>query len=199
MSNTDGILSVDQISRLLRLYLSWPERLHETGDSEAARFYNWLVAQLDDSSLGETTAGLEGVQQFLKSNPDVIHAGLHFKPAESSDNERKDQRVLTIIEVFVVIYDCASDPSLEGAALRGVMMDMGRNGMHLESKSEIPAGSIVNLTVVRAGSPNTLYNLTGEIRWVSHSADTNHIGILIFNFEDYQRWYNDFSLTFGRA
>lgn len=198
MSDANGTLSVDQTTRLLRLYLSWPERLDEIEDAEAQSFYNWLVAKLDDLSLAETTGGLEGVKQFIIAHLDVIHAAWHSRPV-SSDNERKEQRIPTSTQVFVVIYDCASDPSLEGASLLGIMMDMGRNGMHLESNVEIPAGSIVNLTVVHTGSPDTLYHLTGEVRWLSYSAETKHMGIMIFNFEDYQRWYTDYSLTFGRG
>ena len=197
MSEKNGTISIDQTTRLLRLYLSWPERVEEMGNVEAETFFEWLGAELDASTLVETTGGLAGVKLFLAANADVITAGRDLKPSTSTGNVRKEHRIPTSTQVFVVIYDCNEDTSLEGSAVRGMMIDMGRNGMRLESKVAIPASSIVSMTVAHSGSPINLYHLTGEIRWVSKSADTNHMGVLIFNFEDYQKWESDFLSSFS--
>lgn len=199
MSDNNDVLSIDQTTRLLRLYLSWPERVDELGDAEAERFFEWLGEQLDASSLIETTGGLAGVKQFLNTNVDVIAAGRDLKPSGTTENARKEHRIPTSTQVFVVVYDCTEDTSLEGCALRGMMIDMGRNGMRLESKVAIPASSIVSMTVAHSGTPVSLYHLTGEIRWVSQTAETNHMGVLIFNFEDYQKWESDFLSSFSGA
>ncbi len=193
----DDLLSVDQITSLMRLYLDWPEHVEQTGDAEAERFYEWLGTELDDADLAETTSGLSGIKQFLEDNSDVVYAGRNLKKAEARDANdlREDERIPASTLVFVVIYDCAKDQSLEGTSLRGMMMDMAKNGMRLESKKPIPVGSIVSLTVAHSGTPPgtpiSFSHLTGEVRWVSHAIaaeETNHIGIVIFNIEDYEKW-----------
>ena len=200
MSDDYEGLSVDQITSLMRLYLDWPEHIEQGGDVEAEQFYSWLGNELDDSDLEEITGGLNGVRQFLDENSEVIHAGRYLKNADAhrGDNIREDERIPTSTQVFVVIYDCAKDPSLEGTSLRGMMMDMARNGMRLESKMEIPVGSIVSMTVAHHGTPVTFSHLTGEVRWVSHTTETNHIGVVIFNIEDYKKWRDHFSSTMSK-
>ena len=195
MSDDSNILSVDQTTSLLRLYLDWPEHVLQPGDAEAERFYRWLRSELDDAVLAEITSGLDGIKQFLKDNSDVVYAGRKLKKVEAheANDVREDERIPTSTQVFVVIYDCAKDQSLEGTSLRGMMMDMARNGMRLESKKPIPVGSIVSLTVAHTGTPVTFSHLTGEVRWISHSEETNHIGIVIFKFEDYEKWRDHFS------
>jgi len=203
MSDDNDMLSVDQITSLMRMYLDWPEHVEQTGDAEAERFYEWLGTELDDEVLAETTSGLNGIKQFLKDNSDVVYAGRNLKKTDAytANDVREDERIPTSTQVFVVIYDCAKDQSLEGTSLRGMMMDMARNGMRLESKKPIPVGSIVSLTVAHSGTPPgapvSFSHLTGEVRWVSHAAETNHIGIVIFNIEDYEKWRDHFSSTLG--
>ncbi len=197
MAKADDILSVDQTTRLLRLYLSWP--VH-TSEDEAREFYDWLENELDEKSLAEITGGVEGVELFLKTNSGVIAAGKEIKSAGSvgHNNVRDEERISTNTPVFVVIYDCDKAPSLEGTSLNGMMMDMASNGMRLESEFAIPEGSIVTMTVV-SGSPITLYHLTGEVRWVSHTKKINQTGISIFNIEDYKMWRKRFESSFGQA
>ena len=83
MSDDDGILSVDQITSLMRLYLDWPELVEQTGDAEAEQFYEWLGNELDDVVL--VTGGLNGVKQFLKDNLDVVYAGRNLKKMEAQN------------------------------------------------------------------------------------------------------------------
>jgi PilZ domain len=201
MSDDKDILSVDQVTSLMRLYLDWPEHVEKTGDVEAKRFYQWLASELDESLLAEITGGINGVRHFLSSNTAVVHAGRYLKNADAHNakNVRVDERIPTSTQVFIVIYDCGKDHSLEGTSLRGMMMDMARNGMRLESKIAIPVGSIVSMTVAHTGTPITYSHLTGEVRWVSHTAETNHIGIVIFNIEDYEKWRDHFSSTLGQG
>ena len=193
MSDDNDMLSVDQITSLMRMYLDWPEHVEQTGDAEAERFYEWLGTELDDEVLAETTSGLNGIKQFLKDNSDVVYAGRNLKKTDAytANDVREDERIPTSTQVFVVIYDCAKDQSLEGTSLRGMMVDRAKNGMRLESKKPIPVGSIVSLTVAHNGTPITFSHLTGKVRWTSHAIaaeETNHIGIVIFNIEDYEKW-----------
>ncbi len=194
---SDDSLSVDQITSLMRLYLDWPEYVEQTGDVEAERFYEWLGNELDDLVLVEITGGLNGIKQFLKDNSDVVYAGRNLKKTEThnANNVLEDKRIPTSTQVFVVIHDCNKDQSLEGTSLRGMMMDMTRNGMRMESKMAIPVGSIISMTVAHTGTPLTFSHLTGEVHWISHAEETNHIGIVIFKIEDYEKWRSHFSPT----
>jgi hypothetical protein len=200
MNEADNNLSIDQTARLLRLYLTWPVHSDQPAESEAQEFYNWLVEELDEASLVEITGGVDGVLQFLEANTDVISAGKQAKTAGSEKlrNAREEQRISTVSPVFVVVYDCEKAPLLEGTSLNGMMMDMARNGMRLESDVAVPAGSIVTMTVV-SDSPVTLYHLTGEVRWISHSNEVNQIGISIFDMEDYVLWQKHFAASFGQT
>jgi hypothetical protein len=200
MDKADNNLKIDQTARLLRMYLTWPVHSDQPIESEAQEFYDWLAGELDEEAVAEITGGVDGVVQFLKANPDVISAGKKIKTEETENlkNSREEQRISTITPVFVVVYDCEKAPLLEGTSLNGMMMDMASNGMRLESEVAIPAGSIVTMTVV-SGSPVTLYHLTGEVRWISHTNEINQIGISIFNMEDYQLWQKHFGSSFGQA
>ncbi|MBQ74046.1 MAG: hypothetical protein CMQ20_03355 [Gammaproteobacteria bacterium] len=162
MPDSTNPLSVDQVTLLMRLYLDWPEHVEQQGDNEAEQFYKWLSEELDDEDLEEITGGLAGIKMFLEGNSDVIHAGRFLKSAHpgSANNAREDARIPTSTQVFAVIYDCDKDQSLEGTSLRGMMMDMARNGMRLESQTAIPVGSIVSLTVAHTGTPMTYSHLT---------------------------------------
>ena len=200
MDEADNNLSIDQTARLLRLYLTWPVHSDQPADSEAREFYDWLAEELDEGALAEITGGVGGVVKFLKANPDVISAGKQAKTAGSEKlrNAREEQRISTVSPVFVVVYDCEKAPLLEGTSLNGMMMDMASNGMRLESDVAVPAGSIVTMTVV-SDSPVTLYHLTGEVRWISHSNEINQIGISIFDMEDYDLWQKHFGASFLQA
>jgi hypothetical protein len=200
MDESDNNVSIDRTARLLRLYLTWPAHSDQPVESEAQNFYNWLVEELDEESLAEITGGVDGVVQFLEANLDVISAGKQAKTAGSEKlrNAREELRISTVSPVFVVVYDCEKAPLLEGTSLNGMMMDMARNGMRLESDVAVPAGSIVTMTVV-SDSPVTLYHLTGEVRWISHSNEVNQIGISIFDMEDYVLWQKHFAASFGQT
>ena len=200
MSEADNNLSIDQTARLLRLYLTWPVHSAQPAKSEAQEFYDWLAEELDEESLAEITGGVDGVVQFLEANLDVISAGKRAKTAgsEKHRNDREEQRISTVSPVFVVVYDCEKAPLLEGTSLNGLMMDMARNGMRLESDVAVPAGSIVTMTVV-SDSPVTLFHLTGEVRWVSQTNEINQIGLSIFDMEDYLLWQKHFGASFSQA
>ena len=60
--------------------------------------------------------------------------------------------------------------------------------MRVESSIAVPARTIVSMTVAQTGSDVTLYNLTGEVRWMIENDESNHLGISIFDVEDHQRW-----------
>jgi len=200
MDKADNNLTIDQTARLLRMYLTWPVHTDQPAEAEAQEFYDWLAGELDEEALAEISSGVDGVEQFLKANPEVVSAGKKVKSSDSEHlrNSREEQRISTVTPVFVVVYDCEKAPLLEGSSLNGMMMDMASNGMRLESNVAIPVGSILTMTVV-SGSPVTLYHLTGEVRWVSHSNEVNQLGISIFKMEDYLLWRKHFGSNFGQA
>jgi hypothetical protein len=193
-------LSVDQLSLLLRLYMDWPHHIDTNEDAEANEFYMWLASELDEAELQDITGGLGGVKSFIKSNPDVIPTARYLKNKGDARprDVREEARIAINTQVFVLIYDCNKDPELEGRIVRGMMMDMARNGMRLETKLPIPPGTILSMTVAQTGSSITLYHLTGEVRWLSEGSDSNNIGISIFNIEDFRSWedFYETSTTF---
>ena len=195
MADNDN-LSVDQLSRLLRLYLDWPDKIDQDPDQEANAFYLWLAEELDEEDLAETTSGLDGVKLFIKSHPVVLSGArqLGGGEGETADDSRDGIRVSVNTQLFFLVYDCAKEPELEGTILRGIMLDMARNGIRVETRTPIPPGSIVSMTVAQVGTAVTLYNLTGEVRWLTENAESNHLGISIFNIEDHQEW-QDFYLA----
>ncbi len=183
-------LSVDQLSLLLRLYMDWPHHIDTNEDAEANEFYMWLASEFDEDELGDVTGGLDGIKSFIKSNPDVIPTARHLKTRGEPKNSegREETRIAINTQVFVLIYDCDKEPALEGRIVRGMMMDMARNGMRLETKLPIPTGTILSMTVAQTASSITLYHLTGEVRWISHGSESHNIGISIFNIEDFRSW-----------
>ncbi len=196
MAKSEDILSVDKVTRLLRLFLKWPSQ----PSSGAQEFYNWLEGEFDEESLADLTGGIEGVNQFIEAHATVISAGRKLKAENrvSSEENREEERVSAVTAVFVVIYDCVESPSLEGESFNGLMMDMARNGMRLESDKVVPVNSIVTLAVV-SGSPVTLYHLTGEVRWTSQTDENSQIGISIFHIEDYEKWLQHFEESVSQA
>ena len=190
-------LTVDQLSSLLRLYLDWPKHISDQPDKEANEFHFWLSEQLDKEDLEDVTGGLDGTKHFIRSNPEVVAASKYIKSRDRQElsNEREEARVHINTQVFVLIYDCIKDVSLEGTIIRGMMMDMARNGMRMESNIAVPAGSILSMTVAQTGQMVTLYHLTGEVRWVASSEESNQLGISIFNIEDFGRWEEFFAMT----
>jgi hypothetical protein len=190
-------LSVDQISVLLRLYLDWPEQVNKSPDDEANEFYIWLQSQFSEEELPDVTGGLDGLKYFIHSNMDVIPAARFLKGngAISRNSGRQDARIAINTQVFALVYDCTQDPSLEGKVFRGIMMDMARNGVRLEATLAVPAGSILSMTVAQTGTAVSLYHLTGEIRWQSTTPNASHLGISIFDIEDYQKWQDFYALS----
>ena len=189
MANVDK-LTLDQLSRLLRLYLDWPEKSTKDDGEEANLFYLWLTDVLDREELAEVTGGLEGVRHFINNNPNVLFRARYLKERDTAveDNLREEVRISLDTQLFFLIYHCAADPSLEGTIQRGIMLDMAQNGMRVETSIAVPARTIVSMTVAQTDSNLTLYNLTGEVRWLLENDESNHLGISIFDVEDHERW-----------
>ena len=190
-------LSVDQLSQLLREYLGWPEFFGENIETQAREFYLRLSSNLDPLDLQELTSGLPGIEYFLTSNQELVAACKYIKSRDTrkSNNIREEARVHINTQVFALVYDCIKDVAIEGTIVRGIMMDMARTGMRIETTTPIPSGSILSMTVAHTGSTVTLYHLTGEVRWVTSTAESNHLGISIFNIEDFDLWQEFFSMA----
>lgn len=191
MVSADNLLSVDQLSNLLRAYLDWPTYVEKGGDTEANEFYLWLADQLDEAELPEFTGGLKAIKHFVNSNSAVLSRARYLKRRDGrrSTNVREDARIAINTQLFFLIYDCAREPALEGTILHGVMLDLARNGMRLETTSPVPQGSVITMTVAQSSTGVTFYKLTGEVRWCTQiSDDTSHLGIAIFNIEDFRKW-----------
>ncbi len=99
-----------------------------------SKFYERLVNELEPADLKDITGGLLGVKHFIASNPDLVGASKYIKSRELQkkvSNEREEMRVHINTQVFMLVYDCLNDFDLEGTIIRGMMMDLARNGMRL--------------------------------------------------------------------
>jgi hypothetical protein len=191
-------LSVDQLISLLRMYLAWPKHVSEQPDKEAEAYFAWLVKELELADLKDISGGLPGVKHFIASNPDLVSASKYIKSRELQkkvSNEREEMRVHINTQVFLLVYDCLKDVALEGTIIRGMMMDLARNGMRLQTNVPIPTGSILSMTVANTGDTVALYHLTGEVRWITTAAETNQLGLSIFNIEDFELWEKFFTAS----
>lgn len=185
-------LSIDQVFSLLRLYLDWPDYIDESHDQEANEFYLWLTQELEEAELADVTGGLEGVKHFINTNPEVLARARYLKRHSHNGvvqaDLRQDTRIPVHTQAFFLIYDCTEDPSLEGTIVHGVLIDIARQGMRVETNIAVPAGTIISMTVAQTGSGVTLYNLTCEVRWSGRHSAAYHLGISIFNIEEYEKW-----------
>lgn len=191
MVDSNG-LSIDQVFSLLRLYLDWPDYFDESQDQEANEFYLWLAKELEEAELADVTGGLDGVKQFIRTNPEVLARARHLKRqtinGATQADYRQDTRIPVHTQTFFLVYDCPENPSLEGSIVHGVLVDIARQGMRVESNTPVPAGSIISMTVAQTGTGVTLYNLTCEVRWFAAHSESYHLGISIFNIEEYEKW-----------
>lgn len=185
-------LSIDQVFSLLRLYLDWPDYFDESQDQEANEFYLWLTGVLEEADLADVTGGLEGVKHFIKTNPEVLARARYLKRhSHNGVNQadlREDTRIPVHTQAFFLIYDCTEEPALEGTIVHGVLVDIARQGMRLETNTPVPPGTIISMTVAQTGTGVTLYNLTCEVRWAGTHSEAYHLGISIFNIEEYEKW-----------
>ncbi|MBD3648648.1 MAG: PilZ domain-containing protein [Pseudomonadales bacterium] len=200
MSNDD--LSIDQRASLLRLYLDWPVHIDQGLDQEANEFYFWLSEQMDKPELAEISGGLDGIKAFLGINPDVLSRARYLKGKAGNTDPRADlregSRVPVNTQVFFLVYDCTEEPAMEGSLIHGHIVDIGRQGVRAETVQSVPAHSILSMTVAQLGSGVITYNLTGQVRWSAAHAESKHLGISIFNIEDFNKWQSFYySLTMG--
>lgn len=189
--------SVDQLRALLRFYLQWPGMpVNDDDDQEAEHFLEWLNSELGESEAQELTGGLAGVLYFIDNNTHVLTRAKHLKggkaPVAASADVRDNERIPINTQMFGLVYDCSSEPGLEGRVLRGILLDIAANGMRIETNLSIPAGSILSITVAKFGAETELYDLTGEVRWSSEHAEAFHVGISVFSIEDHKEWSNFF-------
>lgn len=191
MADSDK-LSIDQVFSLLRLYLDWPHYIDESHDKEANEFYFWLAGELEEPDLADITGGLDGIKQFIKTNPEVLARARYLKrqasPGAVAADVRQDARIPVHTQMFFLIYDCTREPELEGTIVHGVLVDIARQGMRVETATPVPEGSIISMTVAQTGTNVTMYNLTGEVRWSAQHSAAHHLGVSIFNIEEYQKW-----------
>lgn len=185
-------LSIDQRAGLLRLYLEWPQHISEGLDQEANEFYFWLSEQLDASELEDLSGGLKGIKAFMQMNPDVLSRARYLKgktaASQSGRELREDTRVPINTQVFFLVYDCSEDPALEGRLIHGHIIDISLQGVRAETGLQVPANSILSMTIATLGSGVTTYKLTGQVRWSTAHAESKHLGISIFNIEDFKKW-----------
>jgi hypothetical protein len=191
------IPSVDQLRALLRFYLQWPGMpLDDDDEQEAEHFLGWMNNELGESEATELTGGLAGVLYFIHNNTHVLTRAKHLKsekaPVTASVDVRHNERIPINTQMFGLVYDCSNEPDLEGKVMRGILLDIASNGMRIESNVPVPAGTILSITVAKFGAETALYNLTGEVRWLSEHAEAFHVGISIFSIEDHREWSSFF-------
>ena len=183
-------LSVDQSRSLLRLYLSWPGRVDDGPKQEAAVFYAWLAEELTPDELEDVVGTPAEVEQFVVTNNKVLARARYLKGWNEGNvvEAREEQRSAVHTQVFFVVYDCTTEPSIEGSIRRGIVLDTAPNGMRVECHRGVPQGAILAMTVVSTGQQMSAYHLTGEVRWDAEHSESHHMGISIFNIEGFERW-----------
>lgn len=189
------------MTKLLRFYLHWPQRYDDIGDStEAELFYDWLKETYPDLAIVQSLKNKSYVEQFFSENKEVIAVSKELKPARQTefDSMRKETRISTSTQVFIVIASSDGDSDLTGISLRGTALDITIQGMRVQLPKPIPAGSIVNMTVAPVGFPIVLFNLVGEIRWQSSNEDNHQVGIKIQDTDDFDKWADEFPKRYIR-
>lgn len=189
-------LSVDQLSVLYRLYLEWPESREMSEDREASELYFWLREEMGDQ-LSSLVSGLPEIKDFVHAYRSVLARARQIKSRlhEVHTNTRGQSRVDINTQVFFLVYDCQADPSLEGVIERGILLDIARSGMRIETSVALPRGTVLSMTAVQVSWDVRLYHLTGEVRWASGHDDVKQIGVSIFNIGDYKDWQEYYDLT----
>jgi len=189
MSDAEPV-SVDLRRSLLRLYLSWPIRVDAGTNEEAIAFYEWLSQELTPDELEDLAGSQEDVTAFIQTFDRVLGRARYLKGWREATEEdaREDARSAIHTQVFFVVYDCVANPAMEGEIVRGIVLDTAKSGMRVETHLEVPAGSILAMTVVSTGQQMSPYHLTGEVRWHNELAESHHVGVSIFSVESYKRW-----------
>lgn len=190
------MLTVNDTTSLIRLYLNWPERTEQYED-EAGKFNRWLQENYGQLSVVRKCQSVDIIEAFLQNNAEVVDACRYLKVEKNSPgNLRQDQRFSMVARVFLVVFDCDDNPSLVGSALRGLVVDVSNSGIGLELETALPADSMVNVTVVPPGTPLSLFHLTAQVRWCISRGDRFQTGIKFFEIEDYDRWQDEFVTRF---
>ncbi len=189
-------LSVDQLNVLYRLYIEWPQSTVLEGDKEANEFYLWLKEELGDE-FSDLVNNLNEIKTFIRLHQNVLGRARYIKSRlmEVQTNARTDPRMDINTQVFFLVYDCQENPALEGTIQRGILLDIARNGMRVESNIAIPRGTVLSLTVAQVNWDVRLYHLTGDVRWSIDHDDSKQVGISIFNIGDYKEWQDYYELT----
>ena len=190
-------LNVDQLVGLLRLHLMWPENRTLKPSEEANEFYLWLTHELGQDEVAQNIGDLTDIKHFIDVYGSVLSRAQYIKSRlkEKQSDARGEPRLDVNTQVFYLIYDSEKEPGLEGAIQRGLLLDIARNGMRIETSLPVPIGSILSLTVAQVGFDVRLYHLTGEVRWMSEYEDSYQLGVSVFNIEDYEDWQDFYDLT----
>lgn len=193
--SSKSVISRNNVTKLLRFYLHWPQRYDDIDHAkEALLFYDWLKETYSDLAIVQSLKDAETVQQFFSDNRDVISVSKQLKPERQTEYEtmRKETRISTSTQVFLVVASVEEDAELTGASLRGTALDITIQGMRVQLPQPVPAGTMVNMTVAPVGFPIVLFNLIGEVRWQSSNEDNHQIGIKIQDAEDFDKWADEF-------
>ncbi len=194
---SDKTLSVDQLVALLRLHLMWPDNRTLKPSDEANEFYLWLTHEMGQDEVLQNVGSLNDIKRFIEVYGNVLIRAQYIKSRlkDSQTDSRGEPRLDVNTQVFYLVYDCEKEPGLEGAIQRGLLLDIARNGMRVETNLPVPVGSILSLTVAQVAWDVRLYHLTGEVRWMSEHHDSYQLGVSVFNIEDYEDWQDFYDLT----
>ena len=186
--------------KLLRLYLSWPNRFEVREDEEARLFHKWLQHNYGCMRFVDVLSQTD-ISDFLALNPRVIEAAKFLKPSERhSDGVRRETRINTATKVFISVYECEKKSSLIGHTCKGLATDVTSTGLGIEVGGALPQETIINLTAAPPRLPIKLYRLTGEVRW-SENVDGGlyQIGVKVLDMDDAETWKTDFVRKFEGA
>ena len=199
--SSNQIISREHVTKLLRFYLHWPQRYDDIEHTrEAELFYDWLKETYADLAIVQSIKDRSAVEKFFRENRDVIAVSKQLKPARQTAYEsmRRETRISTSTQVFIVVTGTEVNSDLKGASLRGTALDITIQGMRVQLPQPVPAGTIINMTVAPVGFPIVLFNLVGEVRWQSSNEDNHQIGIKIQDAEDFDKWADEFPKRYLR-
>ncbi len=189
------MLSVEQNTKLLRLYSQWPGRSQFAGTpGEALLFYKWLFEQHNVRSEVQALDSTDDVQQFLDQNQHVFSRAQRQAP--KVDNLRREPRIPTHVQVLINVAESENHMGMVGISTHGHTLDIGLHGLRMKADRVIPEDSILSLSISPAGFPVTIYNLVADPRWVAEGRDGFLMGVKIVEEKDFERWKSDFGARF---
>jgi len=188
------MLTIEQNTKLLKLYTQWPGRSQFRGSpGEALLFYKWLFQQHSQRAEVQALDSTDDVSAFLKTNSRLFSADTG---SQRADNHRREPRLPSHVQLLINVSESSSNIGMVGIATHGQAIDIGLHGLRLKSDRILPKDSVLSLTISPEGFPVTIYNLVADARWVAEGHEGFMMGVQIVEAGDFDRWKSEFGARF---